>query len=75
MEGNIYRTLCSKILLARNLVHLLQRLGLFSSKRLLVIIFTGPPYPVEYYPAAGGVSEEVDESENQGYECGRAERR
>lgn len=70
----MYRTLCSEILLARNLVHLLQRLGFFPSKRLLVIIFPRPPYPVEYYPAARCVSEEVDEGENQRHECGRAER-
>lgn len=69
-----FPTLCSKIFLTRNLVHLLQRFGLLPSKRLLVIIFPRPSYPIEYYPAARCVSEEVDEGENQRYEGGRAER-
>lgn len=53
-------------------IHLLQRLGLFSRQRLFVIILPGPSDPIQEYPSRAGVSEEVEDGKDENDKSGRA---
>ena len=54
-----------------NIIHFLQRLGLFSRQRLLIIIFPGPSNPVQEDPSRAGVSEEVEDGKDENDKSGR----
>ena len=56
-----------------NIIHLLQRLGLFSRQRLFIIILPGPSNPVQEYPSRASVSEEVEDGKDENDKSGRAE--
>lgn len=66
-RANVFRPL--------HLVHGLQGLRLFSEHRLLIIVLTRSPNPIEYYSTAGSVAEEVYECKENGDEDSGAKRR
>lgn len=58
-------TFCSEVFRPLQVVHLFQGLGLLPGESLLIVILTGPADAVEQDAAAAGISEEVDEKEDE----------
>lgn len=54
-------------------IHILQRLGFFAGKSLLIIILARAPKPVQQNPPSTCMPEKVEDREYQNYEGGRAE--
>lgn len=70
-QGPEAPTLGPQILEPLDIIHLLQRLGLLSRQRLLIVILSRSTYSIQEYPSTARIPEEVEYSENENDEGGR----